>query len=156
MPADEALTSADREEGDGQTDHSCCSVCAFGMRWECATVRGQPFVISPHHPVAGGPAYPVKCYFAQVYVQAEASGPGSFAISPGDFYMKGEDGEVWHYGDGNSTTMGLPVFSGGTLQPGEHATGMVNFDIGAESGWIVYAPEGTPTMRWHYDVMLIE
>jgi hypothetical protein len=103
MPADEALTSADREEGDGQTDHSCCSVCAFGMRWECATVRGQPFVISPHHPVAGGPAYPVKCYFAQVYVQAEASGPGSFAISPGDFYMKGEDGEVWHYGDGNSS-----------------------------------------------------
>lgn len=119
------------------------------------TLSVQAPVMVDHNlvqPVAGGPAYPVNGYFAQVYDQAEATGPASFTISPSHFYMKGEDGEVWRYGDGNRTSMGLPVFSGGTLQPGERATGMVNFDLGAESRWIVYAPEGTPLMQWQYDV----
>jgi len=86
-------------------------------------------------------------YFDIIVVQATAV--GVFTVNPFDFYVRGPDGA--HYGNTFMTNLTPPELAATTLNPGEHATGCVVFDVPMKSGFtLVYAPQGAEVGEWQY------
>lgn len=99
---------------------------------------------------------PTNGYFVIIDVRADnlTSATGSFDFNPLDFYVR-VNGAHYDEANGNSfdaLSSSSEELSATTLNPGEHTTGKIVFDVPSPNGTLVYAPNisGESLIEWKY------